>query len=141
MSQQASAVPPPVPTSPATPKKKRGWLKLTLIIIAGAIFVLGISGSYNSVDLELTRKGVLFDGDGYAVEIVNTGSKTTTIKGVQINDRTDCSIASGMMQGDEFKPPVSLKIGDKLTLISSCRIIRVNVETDTGSGTYSFSSQ
>jgi hypothetical protein len=137
MSEQAAA-PPPLPSNLAEPKKKWGRWRVALIVIAGVVFIFRLISS--SPDLELTRTGLLFDGDGYAVEIVNTGSKTTTIKAVQINDRTDCSVVSGMMQGDEFKP-VSLKIGDKLTLISSCRIIRVNVETDTGSGTYSFSSQ
>jgi hypothetical protein len=141
MSQQASAVPPLVPTSPDKPKRKWGWLKLILLIVAAAVFALKLIGSYNPVDLELTRKGLLLDEDGLAVEIVNTGTKPTTIKGVQINDRTDCSVSSGLTQGDEFKPPVSLKVGDKLTLISSCRIIRVNVETDIGSAIYSFSSQ
>jgi len=138
MSEQAS-VPPPLPSNLAQPKSSWGRWRIALVLIAGIIFALRFIGS--SPDLELTRKGLLFDGDGQAVEIVNTGSKTATIKAVQINDRTDCSLASGMLQGDEFKPPVSLKIGDKLTLISSCRIIRVNVETDSGSGTYSFSSQ
>jgi hypothetical protein len=141
MNQQAPNSPPPIPmTNPSTPKRKRTWWKLTLLIIAGAIFIIKV-GSYGSLDLELTRKGLLFDEDGQAVEIVNTGSKTTVISAIQINDRTDCSIATGMMQGDDFKPPFSLKIGDKLTLLSSCRIIRVSVETDTGSGTYSFASQ
>jgi hypothetical protein len=139
MSEHTSAVLPPLPRPPKQ-KRRWGWFKVTLIIIASAIFILGIIGSYDPTDLELTRKGLLVNGDGLAVEIVNIGSRPTTIKLVQINDRTDCSVASGLMQGDDFKPPVSLKVGDKLTLISSCRIIRVTIQTDNGSNTYSFSN-
>jgi hypothetical protein len=93
------------------------------------------------LDLELTRKGALFQEQGNAVEILNVGSKPVKITAISINDRADCTISgvSIFTEGVDRKPlPAELKVGDTLPIMSSCRIIRVAIETDIGSKTYSF---
>jgi hypothetical protein len=137
MTEQAAA-PPALPTNNVKPKSKWRWLKIAVGITAAGFLVIGILGSYNSPDLELTRRD-LFDAahDGKVLDITNAGSKPLKVVGIKINDRSDCSL-SRLSFVDGSTVPAVLKIGDQLSLISSCQIVRVTVETDQGSNTYSF---
>jgi hypothetical protein len=103
-----------------------------LILIAVILAVNESSG----VKLELTRRN-MFDilEDGRAIEIVNAGTKPIKIAKIIINDRADCSAEP--FGGYDYKT-TAMKVGDKFTVVSSCLIIRANVETDQGSETYSF---
>jgi hypothetical protein len=120
-------------------KKPRGkWRWLTIIL--GCIFGLGLLTAiynYDPLDLEVNRIGWLRADDGHAVEILNVGSGPTTVQQVQVNGRGDCMVARSMMAGDQFRP-VNLKVGEKLNLISTCRIVRATIRTNNGSNTYNF---
>jgi len=86
-----------------------------------------------SIDLEVTRTGAISADDGNAVEILNEGSKRITITGTSINDRAECDIKA--------QQPRELKVGDSTFIFSRCRIIRITIETDAGSKTYSFAHE
>lgn len=128
-----------------SPRRWRWWHTLSTVlsvIVIIAIFFLAINIPIEpSVELELTRKGLLFEDQGNALEILNVGSKKIEIAGMSINDRLDCTIngVSIFTEGVEKNPlPKELKVGDSLAIWSSCRIIRVTIETGTVSKTYSF---
>jgi hypothetical protein len=91
------------------------------------------------MDLELVRRD-LFDAarDGRVLELTNTGSKPVIIVGMTINDRTDCKISRFSFVDGSPLFPSTLKIGDQVSFVSSCQIIRVMVDTDQGTETYSF---
>jgi hypothetical protein len=136
---EKTAMPPPLPAANPIPKRNWGWLKITVGIIAAGLLAIGILGSYNSLDLELVRRD-LFDAahDGRVLEVTNTGKKPLRVTGIKINDRSDCSITRlSFVDGSPLVPSI-MKIGDQISLVSSCQIIRVSVETDQGSNTYSF---
>ena len=139
---EKTAAPPALPTENVNPKPKWRWLKITVGIIAAGFLAITILGSYNSPDLELVRRD-LFDAarDGRVLEITNTGKKPLKIVGIKINDRPDCSISRLSIIEGPSPFPLTLKIGDKLSLMSSCQIVRANVDTDQGSGAYSFNRQ
>jgi hypothetical protein len=126
-------------------RRWRWWHTLSTVlsvIVIIAIFFPAINIPIEpSVELELTRKGLLFEDQGNAIDILNVGSKQIEITGMSINDRLDCTIngVSIFTEGVEKKPlPKELKVGDSLAIWSSCRIIRVTIETGTGPKTYSF---
>ena len=136
---EQTAAPPALPTDNVKPRRRWRWLKITVGIIAAGFLALGILGSYNSPDLELVRRD-LFDAarDGRVLEITNTGKKPLKVVGIKINDRSDCVISRlSFVDGSPLVPSV-MKIGDQISLVSSCQIVRVSVETDQGSNTYSF---
>jgi hypothetical protein len=140
-----TATPPPVP-----PIKKSARFKKTRIILF-TIAILWL-GSRLLSHLDLSALGspnldVQLDGSN-SVILVNTGSKPVTIKGVTVNDRSDCKTATtyfdikdGRVLGENFKfESTKLKVGDKLPVyIRGCNVIRAEIETDQGSVTYTFS--
>jgi hypothetical protein len=132
-------LPPPIPSIKSKPKRKWRWLKIVAAIIIGALLALRLFGSYSPIDLELIRRD-LFDAarDGRVLDLANTGSKPVVLVGMTINDRTDCAISRLSFVDASPLFPSTLKIGDQLSLVSSCRIIRVTVDTDQGSKTFSF---
>jgi hypothetical protein len=138
MSEQTS-MPPPLPPIASKPKRRWGWLKVAAAIVIGTLLVLRLLGSYNPIDLELVRRD-LFDAarDGRVLEVTNTGSNPVRLTSMSINDRPDCSISRLSFVDDSPVYPSTLKIGDRLSLVSSCQIIRVTVDTDQGSRVYSF---
>ncbi len=117
---------------------------LSIIVIIAIFFPVINIPIEPSMDLELTRKGLLFEDEGNALEILNVGSKQIEITGMSINDRVDCAIngISIFAEGVAKRPlPRELKVGDSLSIWSTCRIIRITIETDTGSKTYSFTQE
>jgi hypothetical protein len=138
MTDQTSPMPPPLQA--AKPKGRR-WFKIFMGVCAAIFLIVNlikIAGS--QIDLELTRQGAFLADDGKAVEITNVGNKPVNITGIKINDRDDCKAGPLTLGAGGGNFPVTLKVGDKQMFISSCRIIRANVKTDSGSGTYSFAS-
>ena len=139
----------PPPLYPTKPKRRWLWAKLIIGIVAAGFLVVGLIGAANSPSLELSRIGAVTGDDGMGIEIVNVGTKPIAITKITINDRADCSIRTlgQVLQGGINADPENehfegqrLAVGDKVTYISSCLIIRAQVETDSGSGTYSFNS-
>jgi len=135
MSQHTSAVPPPLPTQPAKPRRNWRWLKIILGIVLGLVLITKVIEAYDPVNLEVA---VSYN----QMTIGNVGSKPIKIISVEVNDRTDCTINLPItMFTDPNKlefSPSELKVGDEIELVSSCKIIRANIETDQGSATYSF---
>lgn len=146
MSDRSSALPP----LPSAKRKSRWrWLKIIVGIVAGGFLVIGLLVSINSPKLELKRIG----SDGKGVEVINVGTKPIAITKITINDRADCSVNTlgqafdkmGRLQSgvqanpanDQFRSE-TLAVGEKATYLSSCLIIRAEVETDSGTATYSF---
>jgi len=124
--------PPPLPQ-----KKKKFWrgFQITVGIIFGGILLLKVVAGLASPDLELMRTDAFLRSDGKALQVTNVGRSTITINDITVNDRSDCSVST--LSGPAS--PMTLKVGDKKMLFSSCQIIRANVKTDQGSGSYSFS--
>jgi len=125
--------PPPLPQ-----KRNKLWrgFQIAIGITLGAFLVLKVVAGLASLDLELLRTDAVIRSDGKALQITNVGRSTITINDITVNDRSDCAVSISF--GPEFSP-ITLKVGDKKMLISSCQIIRANVKTDQGSGSYSFS--
>jgi hypothetical protein len=111
-------------------------LKQLLIIvgvIVAAILVVSIILSSNGPKLKVqARVGSL--------SIQNVGSEPITIRHLSVNDRPDCKIE---------RPPIdllvappgearTLKVGDAADWIVYCSIVRLTVETDRGTATYTF---
>ena|ERR1700730_6270278 len=97
---------------------------LAVFGIVAAIFVLiGISGSLES--LEVTYEDNL-------LKIQNVGDKPVEIRGVTINDRSDCAVLNVMPQGN------ILKVGDSLVLMTLCSAVRTTITTADSSDTYYF---
>ena len=138
MSEQMSA-PPPIPSVASKPKRKWRWLKIILGVLAAGFLVVRILGSYNPVDLELIRRD-LFDAahDGKVLEMTNVGSKPVKLVRITVNDRPDCSVSRLSFVDNSPLFPSLMRVGDELSLVSSCQIVRATVETDQGSNTYSF---
>jgi hypothetical protein len=74
------------------------------------------------------------------LSIQNVGSEPITIRHLSVNDRPDCKIE---------RPPIdllvappgearTLKVGDAADWIVYCSIVRLTVETDRGTATYTF---
>lgn len=133
MSEQASNLPPPMPAPGAIKtKRKWGWLKITLAIVLGAIFILKILGSYRPIQLEVRRTGVINAAAGDTLGVLNVGSKPITITNVTINERDDC-------RKNQKSESVTLKVGEEQFFYGTCLIVRATVETTDGSASYSFS--
>jgi hypothetical protein len=133
------SVPPPIPSTAPKPKRKWRWLKIAATIIMAGLLALRILLSYSPIDLELVRRD-LFDAarDGRVLELTNAGNKPVVLVGMTINDRTDCRISRLSFVDNSPLFPSTLKIGDQVSFVSSCQVIRVTVDTDQGSQTYSF---
>ena len=140
MSEHMSA-PPPLPSVALKPTSKWRWLKIAVGIIAAAFLAIGVIGSYSSNNLEFVRRD-LFDAahDGKVLEITNAGNKPIKLMNLKVNDRLDCTVYRLDAILGNAKPlfPSTLSVGDKLSISGSCQIIKVAVETDQGSNSYSF---
>ena len=135
------------------PKSRWRWWKIILVIIGLAWLILGVLNSYRPVQLGLKTSGAFSGDDGKAIQSVNNGEKPITITGMTVNDRDDCKVTTPSQEydragrlgsfakpdpaNDVFKSSI-LKVGDTTSYISSCRVVRVTVETDLGSTTYTF---
>ena len=116
-------------------------MKIVLITVGVlgtlVLIVLGLAGTDKlGLKVEATRAALS------TVTITNVGDKPITIKKVTINGREECAggmaagLASMVLQMTEF--PAKLDIGDVAATASQCAVVRVLVESDRGSETYTF---
>lgn len=113
-----------------------GWLVLGIVVVG---VLAAILDTPDANYFEVRRKDLLFKGDGLEMDIANVGKSAIAIKGIRINERSDCSVIRSFMLGaQDLKLPMKLEIGDQIRVRSSCRIIRSQIDTDKGSVTYSF---
>jgi hypothetical protein len=122
----------------ANPRGRWRWFKIIVGTVAGGLLVISLLGSLNSPKLEVRRIGAILATDGLGLEVLNVGTKPITISAVTVNDRVDCKVQRMSLANDPNPFPAELKVGDKIMLFSTCRIIRAAVGTDQGSTTYSF---
>jgi hypothetical protein len=79
------------------------------------------------------------------VEVTNSGSKPITIQNITVNERKECTSnkmhkdLSVMFGGGVF--PVKLGVGDSTRISAGCAVIRVLIQSDRGSETYTFKEQ
>src|ERR1700733_14751752 len=133
---EQTAAPPALPTDNAKPKRKWRWLRIIIGIVAAGHLIIRILGSYNPVDLELTRRDLIDAAhDGKIMEMTNVGSKPVKLVRIAINDRPDCSAAKLFFNDNSPVFPSLMRIGDKISILSSCQIVRATIETDQGSAT------
>ena len=135
------------------PKRKWRWLKIVVGLSAGLFLILSLVGTANSPKIEVTQKGAYSPNDGMALDVVNVGTLPITIKRIMINDRTDCLVSTRAQEfdrlgriGSGLKPNpandlfqvATISVGDTVTYIGSCRVIRATIDTNQGSSTYTF---
>lgn len=134
-------------------KRKWGLLKLLVCLSAGLFLILNLVGIVNAPKLELSQKGAYGPDDGMALEVINVGTTPIIIRGLLINDRTDCLVSTRQQEFDRMgrigsgeKPNpandlfqgATISVGDRITYIGSCRAIRAKIDTDQGSSTFTF---
>jgi hypothetical protein len=114
-------------------------LKQLLIIasiIVAAILVVGIILSNGGPKLKVqTQAGLL--------SIQNIGGEPITIRHLSVNDRPDCRMQRAPIDllFAQVAPPgeaPTLKVGDVADWTVYCPIVRLTVETDRGTATYTF---
>jgi hypothetical protein len=113
-----------------------GGLVIGAIIVAIALFQFEGTDLHLKVEVNTTRVGNL-------LSIQNVDHRPITIQSLTINDRSDCKL---MLMGTTAPiagttplfEKLTLNIGDAVSWLSNCNIIRVSVETDRGSEMYSF---
>ncbi len=105
--------------------------------VVGIVVLMALIGGGRTPALEIRRWGAIRADDGFAFDVTNVDHSTITISSAKINDRPDC-IASPISFAGEGKFPLQLKVGDKVTFVTTCRVIRVEIETDIGNAEFSF---
>jgi hypothetical protein len=121
---------------PTVPRSQKPWRRSKIILgaLLGLLLIVKIITSYDPVTLDVS---VRYN----RLKLGNVGSKPIKITGIEINQRTDCTVALPLgMFTDPNKLEFSsreLKVGDEIELVSACKIVRAHVETDQGSETYS----
>jgi hypothetical protein len=113
--------------------KSIGWLFLGVVGLTVATLITRASDQ-----LQVRRIGFVLGDDGAGLEIVNTSPGPLVINNVRVNERADCETFPFFGLEKEGTFPVSLKVGDKVIIGGSCRVIRTQIITDKGSASYSF---
>jgi hypothetical protein len=112
-----------------------GWLFLAVI---GLTVVGALINTEASDQFEVKRIGFVLGDDGAGLVIVNTSPGPLVINNVRVNERADCVTYPFFGLAKDGKFPVSLKVGDKVIIGGSCRVIRTEIITDKGTASYSF---
>lgn len=114
---------------PIKAKSKKGLARRLTegVLLTGAIFVAYSVFSGPSLRVEQTRFGT---------KITNVGGSELVIKNVIVNGRGEC----GPMEfGDQPFRPQRIKVGEFWMFVSRCsEVVRVEVQTSDGTGTYRF---
>jgi hypothetical protein len=106
----------------------------------GLVATIGITSMAAADDLKVWRERF-----PRAIMVQNIGGAAVTINKIVVNDRSDCkgwpfdpvAVASGQDFEGKGPMPHTLQIGDKVTIATSCDVIRARFDTDKGSFTYS----
>ena len=132
MEDRNFAVPPPLPPHALKPRTRWLWLRIIVGVVGGLLLLSGLFDAFTSPTLE-----VQIDRIGTVI-VTNTGDQPISIKSVIVNNRKDCDVGGGFMPGFGAFRPKTLKVGDRTFVNSLCNIVRVTIDTDQGSATYSF---
>jgi hypothetical protein len=108
-----------------------GWVLLGLVGLVTIAVLLDETGP----QLEVRRVDNSFNDDGQGLEVTNIGTGPITIKTVHVNERAECLVAPFPFRAVDF--PMTLPVGEKVTLMGNCRTIRTTIVTDKKSVTYS----
>ena len=127
-----------------SPQPRSGWGR-KLFYIVGGLIGLGVvfemfGGGGSSNNFEVERDDILRSfRDGQIVNVTNVGTKTIRLTGNTVNDRVDCMAMDGNQPANvKTFQPRDLRVGDRIQIVSRCRVIRITLETDDGSYSYSF---
>jgi hypothetical protein len=113
---------------------------IALAAVATLIFIVMLALSSED-SLSLTVQ-VVPNPLAQIVVATNSGSKPITIQNITVNERKECTSnkmlrdLSVMFGGGIF--PVKLGVGDSTRIAAGCTVVRVLIESDQGSETYSF---
>lgn len=109
---------------------------------AALVLALGLSGcNWGGPNIEV----LLQHGERGASEIVqdiphiiirSRDEKPVTVKSILVNDDEDCQSFMGMPMPSPF--PVTLKLGQEVSVISACEPVKIVVSTDRGDSSFSF---
>ena len=111
-------------------------LKAAVALVAAA-FIVGC----NDPDIEV----IVQHGERGASEIVqdiphvtirSRDEKPVTVKSILINNNEDCQSFMGMPMPTPF--PVTLKLGQMVSVISACEPVKIAVTTDRGEVSFNF---
>jgi hypothetical protein len=116
------------------------WLGIPLAIISGILVFHQITS--DNLGLQVVRKDYL-SNDGLALIFTNIGSAPINVLQVSINDRAECTVGKpvGLFVREKVLASEILQVGDVLTLVSNCRVIRAEIKTDRGTGRFSFNDR
>lgn len=111
-------------------------------ITAALVLSLGLSGcNWGGPDIEV----LLQHGERGASEIVqdiphiiirSRDEKPVTVKSILINDDEDCQSFMGVPMPSPF--PITLKLGQMVSVISACEPVKIVVSTDQGEASFNF---
>jgi hypothetical protein len=119
------------------PHRKWWYVGLAIAVLIG-LFIAG-GDSTGSLGLDVKRSDWLRRGDGLVLQVINSGTRPITVTGLSVNDREDCKLFSLLPNKEASELlPYELKVGDQFRLNGSCRLIRVEIRTTSGSGTFEF---
>jgi hypothetical protein len=112
------------------------WNWIALVATLGGFWAIYVySTNVSSLDLELRTENA--GNLGSHLTIVNVGEKPITMTAVSINGRDECA-KSTLFGPALVNLPRELKVGDRITHLSSCIVVRVTLETDRGAAIYTF---
>lgn len=114
-------------TSLLKPPYNKSKIIRIALFVAALLWLVARCSQSGPVGLELSTRF-----NGTVLYINNIGSGPIKINGITVNDRADCVV------GTPSPLPANIKVGEGILATSDCRIVRAVVDTDQGSGTYTF---
>lgn len=115
-------------------------MKIALIVIGVVVAVVFLALILDEDSLGL-KVEIASDAAFSVVRITNVGDQALTIKKMTVNGRRDCTDdvimqSFSIMLNGVF--PRKLDVGDMSNTASKCAIVKVFIESDRGSETYTF---
>lgn len=108
------------------------WARNNLVftsLICGALGIVAFAVSELGYgDLEVKVESVW-------LTITNVGTRPLTIRDINVNGRSECRLT--FFGGREFSP-LTLNVGDAISLASACGIVRATIKTGQKTLTYTF---
>lgn len=121
-----------------TTRKSRWWHTIgkVILILVALVAAINFLADLHGPPLRVTQAPATLLAPA-VVMIVNEGQKKIDIKQITVNDRPDCQVRLGIEQ-KTIVDPIGLSVGDQLLFSTNCNVVRVHIDTDDGSGTYTF---